>query len=125
MAAEWPELAQLASELENLGAVGWRRSSEVRSQADGLLLHIAAVEQCFGELEISAHLRLLNEHLLAGVGSVELVEGGMGVEREIASLVGLPRSTASPAGEVRRLRLRATYLRGANRTVVTWKPAKT
>ena len=86
MTADWPELAQLVSEIIELDAEGWRRSSEVRSQANSLSLHVAAVEQCFTELDIGSHLRILNERLLAGVGSVELVEGGMGIER-IASLV--------------------------------------
>ena len=86
MTDEWPELAELVAQIEGLESEGWKRSAEVRTQTSGLALHIASLAQCFADLEVDTHLRLLNDKLLGGLGSVELIQGGMGVER-IAALV--------------------------------------
>jgi len=83
---DWPELAELIARIEEGAAEGWQRASQVRAQAAGLAPHVVGLAQQFVDLGVDVHLRQLNERLLGGLGSVELVEGGMGVER-IAALV--------------------------------------
>jgi len=83
---DWPELAELIARIEEAGADGWQRASQVRAQAAGLAPHVEGLAQQFVDLGVDAHLRQLNERLLAGLGSVELIVGGMGVEW-VAALV--------------------------------------
>jgi TolA-binding protein len=83
---DWPELDALVEELRNAQAERWNRIQELRQQLQGLQPHLEVLRRQFEDLQIDAHLRALNDQMLAGLGSVELVSAGTGIEY-LAALV--------------------------------------
>src|SRR4051794_33798656 len=105
---EWPELDALVQELREANEERWKTAEELRQQLQALQPHVEVLSRQFEDLQVDAHLRLLNERMLAGLGSVELVHAGTGIEF-LAALVWPahvhPAETAheSSTGEVYRI----------------------
>src|SRR6476469_9128197 len=77
---EWPELDALVEELHKAHEERWRTAQDLRQQLAMLQPHVEVLSRQFEELQVEAHLRLINERILAGLGSVELVHAGTGIE---------------------------------------------
>jgi hypothetical protein len=77
---DWPELDELIQELQQANEERWQRTQELRQQLDGLQPQLELVELQFRALQVDEHLRLLNERALGGLGNVEVVHGGVGIE---------------------------------------------
>src|SRR5712692_7412077 len=95
---DWPELEALIQELQQANEDRWRRTQELRQQLDGLQPHLELIEQQFRALQVDEHLRLLNDRALGGLGSVEIVHGGVGIEYA-AALVWPPHVHPQVEGE--------------------------
>jgi hypothetical protein len=74
----------LVAQIREENSVGWQRSMAVRAQASALQAHIELIAGQYDALQIENCLRDLNQELLAGLGNVELVHAGMGLERVAA-----------------------------------------
>jgi hypothetical protein len=83
---DWHELDLLVEELRAVHGESWQRTEQLRQQMSGLQPHLEIIAQQYEELAVASHLTTLNERLLAGMGSVELIESGMGFEH-VAALV--------------------------------------
>lgn len=84
MVEEWPELTELVEQVRSDNAEGWQRTERLRQELGGLQPHLELIAAQFAELDIEGHLRLLNERLLAGMGNLESIHSGMGIERVAA-----------------------------------------
>ena len=84
---DWPELDALVEELQQANEERWKTAQDLRQQLQMLQ---PSKSRCYRAslkaLQVDAHLRLLNERLLAGLGSVELIHAGTGIEY-VAALV--------------------------------------
>jgi hypothetical protein len=76
----WPELDALYEELRRENEEHWRRTDELRQKLAELQPQIDIISQQFGDLQVDQHLRSINDRLLAGLGSVEVIYGGVGIE---------------------------------------------
>jgi hypothetical protein len=83
---DWTELEELAGELRQQDEERWKQLDELRQQFEALQPHVEVIKRQFSELEVDAHLHALNQRLLGGLGSVEMIHSGAGLEY-IAALV--------------------------------------
>lgn len=83
---DWSELEELVNDLEQRYEERWRQLAELRQQMAALQSHLEIIRRQFDELEVDAHLQALNQKLLGGLGSVEMIHSGAGIEY-IAALV--------------------------------------
>lgn len=83
---EWPELDALLEEMQAEDAERWQAAQELRKHFEQLQPQIQVVAQQYETLQVQASLQALNDRLLSGMGTVELVHSGVGIEF-IASLV--------------------------------------
>ncbi len=77
---DWPELDALIQELREANEERWRRTDELRQQLAGLQPQLEVISRQFQDLRIDEHLRSINDRMLGGLGSVEIVQGGVGIE---------------------------------------------
>jgi hypothetical protein len=77
---DWPELDALVQELQQANEERWRKTDELRQQISGLQTQLGVITQQFEALQVDGHLRALNDRLLGGLGSIEIVHGGVGIE---------------------------------------------
>jgi hypothetical protein len=77
---DWPELDAVYAELRQANEERWRRTDELRQQLAELQPQIDVISRQFVDLRVDEHLRSINDRLLAGLGSVEVVYGGVGIE---------------------------------------------
>lgn len=77
---DWPELDALCEELRQANEEQWKRTEELRQQLNSLQPHLDLIAQQFHDLQVDEHLRALNDRLLGGLGSVEIIHGGVGIE---------------------------------------------
>jgi hypothetical protein len=77
---DWPELDALYEELRQANEEHWKRTQELREQLSSLQPHLEVIASQFQELQVDEHLRAINDRLLGGLGSVEIVHGGVGIE---------------------------------------------
>jgi hypothetical protein len=78
--SDWPELDALYEELRRENEERWRRTDELRQRLAELQPQIDIISHQFSDLQVDQHLRSINDRLLAGLGSVEVVYGGVGIE---------------------------------------------
>jgi hypothetical protein len=83
---DWQELEGLVEELRSAREESWQRAEQLRQQMSSLQPHLEIIARQYEDLGVAAHLGRLNEKLLAGMGSVEVIESGLGFER-VAALV--------------------------------------
>jgi hypothetical protein len=83
---DWAELEQLIEELRSANQERWTLMETTRQQLAGLQPHLDVISRQYEALEIERHLREMNERLLGGLGNVEVVQSGMGIEF-IAALI--------------------------------------
>ena len=77
---DWPELDALIQELREANEERWRRTDDLRQQLAGLQPQLEVISRQFQDLRIDEHLRAINDRMLGGLGSVEIVQGGVGIE---------------------------------------------
>jgi hypothetical protein len=82
----WAELELLIEELRSANQERWTRMEAMRLQLAGLQPHLDVISRQYEALEIERHLREMNDRLLGGLGNVEVVHSGMGIEF-IAALI--------------------------------------
>ena len=98
MLEEWPELTELVEQVRTENGEGWQRTERLRQELGGLQPHLELVARQAAELDVEGHLRLLNEHLLAGLGNLESFHSGMGIER-VTALAWPADLHPQPAGD--------------------------
>jgi hypothetical protein len=96
---EWPELDALVEELRAQHEERWRGMEELRTQLEQLQTQLQLVVQQVELLQVRETLRLLNERLLGGMGWIEMIESGAGIEYTAALIWPSVADPRAPAGE--------------------------
>jgi hypothetical protein len=77
---DWAELDALVEELRQEDVERWHQLDELRIQLGTLQPISEVITRQFSELQVDAHLGAINDRLLGGFGSVEVVHSGAGIE---------------------------------------------
>lgn len=78
--ADWPELDALAQEIREQNDARWQQTDTLRRHFQELRgQHGLAADQ-FASLKVQELLEVINEQVLAGLGTVEVVQSGAGME---------------------------------------------
>ncbi|MGI8550870.1 MAG: hypothetical protein ACR2PL_08810, partial [Dehalococcoidia bacterium] len=95
---DWPELDALFGELREQNEERWKQAEELREQFGRLGPQFETVGRQWDELQVRNLLQTLNERLLGGLGTLELVQSGGGIEF-IAGLLWPPSIDPRAADE--------------------------
>ena len=79
-AEEWPELDTLAAELREQSHEGWQQVDELRSQFEPLNAQKDLIASQCVELRVRELLQSINTRILGGLGTLEIVQAGAGLE---------------------------------------------
>jgi hypothetical protein len=77
---DWSELDDLVNELRQQHEERWQRLDDLRQQFSALQPHVDVIGRQVSDLAVDDHLHAVNQRLLGGLGSVETVRSGAGVE---------------------------------------------
>ena len=83
---EWPELDALLEELRADNDERWQAAQELRKQFEQLQTQLQVLAQQYDALHVHDALQALNDRLLSGMGTIEMVQSGVGIEY-VAALV--------------------------------------
>ena len=83
---DWPELDALLDELRAGNDERWQEAQELRKQFEQLQSRLQVLAEQYTGLQVHETLQMLNDRLLSGMGTIEMVHSGVGIEY-IAALV--------------------------------------
>lgn len=83
---EWPELDALVDEIRVGNEERWRQTQELHEQLGQIQAQLEVVGRQYDELQVRQLLQEINERLLGGLGTLESMHGGKGLEF-VAALV--------------------------------------
>lgn len=99
---DWPELDTLVEELRAQNEERWRQTQELHEQLSQIQAQLEVVGRQYDELQVRELLQEINERLLGGLGTLESMHGGKGLEFVAALVWPLhcdPRSIPAELGD--------------------------